>query len=141
MEEGWLGKPKGLLHVLWERRWINESSFCEYSLKGTRNEKDKEGVVEPQHQRFVFHSLMMQCADFKEEKLAMEVLLDRLSAESSNNQSIKLLLAGEGIKYVWGMAKHFYRSCALDKEIQNRSLTKWLEMRPIMLDRKMLKKL
>ena len=59
---------------------------------------------------------MMECADFKEEKLAMEVLLDGLSAKSSNNQSIKLLvspkyhceLAGEGVKYAWGMAKYLY---------------------------------
>ena len=27
VEEGWLGKPKKLLQVLWERRWINEKKI------------------------------------------------------------------------------------------------------------------
>ena len=36
VKEGWLGKPKGLLQVLWERGWINESRLGEYTLKGTK---------------------------------------------------------------------------------------------------------
>ena len=93
VKEGWLGKPKGLLQVLWERGWINKNRVSEYSLKGTKNQIDKEGNILPEHQRFVLRSLMMECADFKEEKSAMEVLLDGLSAKSSNNQSIKLLVS------------------------------------------------
>ena len=67
---------------------------------------------------------MRECADFQEEKSAMEVLLDGLNAKSGNNQSIKLLvpqkyhceLTGEGVEYVWGMTKRFYQSCALGKK-------------------------
>ena len=67
---------------------------------------------------------MMECADFKEEKSAMEVLLDGLSDKSSNNQSIKLLvspkyhceLAGEGVEYVWAIMKKYYRSRGLDEK-------------------------
>ena len=67
---------------------------------------------------------MMECADFKEEKSVMCILLDGLSAKSTDNQSIKILvspkhyceLAGEGVEYVWGMAKRFYQSYALDKK-------------------------
>ena len=29
VEEGWLGKPKGLLQVLWERGWIDELRLWE----------------------------------------------------------------------------------------------------------------
>ena len=108
VEEGWLGKPKGLLQVLWERGWVDENRVSEYSLKGTKNQIDEEGNILPEHRRSILRSLMMECADFKAEKSAMEVLLDGLSAKSSNNQSIKLLvspkyhceLAGEGIEYV-----------------------------------------
>ena len=71
VKEGWLGKPKGLLQVLWERGWINESKLGEYYLKGTRNLKDKEGEILLQHGAL---SSVPSC-----------------------------------------MAKHFYRSCALDK--------------------------
>ena len=34
VEEGWLGKPKGLLQVLWERGWIDKNNVCKYILKG-----------------------------------------------------------------------------------------------------------
>ena len=85
VKEGWLGKPKGLLQVLLERGWVDENRISEYSLKGTKTQVDKEGNIFPDHQRFVLHSLMIECADFKEEKSAMEVLLDGLSAKSSNN--------------------------------------------------------
>ena len=124
VKEGWLGKSKGLLQVLWERGWIDELRLGEYTLKGTKNQLDKEGNILPEHRRFVLCSLMKECADFQEEKSAMEMLLDGLSAKSSNDQSIKLLvspkyyceLAGEGVEYVWSMAKRFYQSCALEKK-------------------------
>ena len=56
---------------------------------------------------------MMDCADFKEEKLALEVRLQELSSKSHNNQRIDLLvypkghceLAGEGVEYAWGLMK------------------------------------
>ena len=40
IEEGWLGKPKGLLQVLWERGWIDKNKVNEYSLKGKGYQKD-----------------------------------------------------------------------------------------------------
>ena len=42
VEEGWLGKPKGLLHVLWERGQINDSRLGEYLLKGQEIKKTKK---------------------------------------------------------------------------------------------------
>jgi hypothetical protein len=32
MKEGWVGKQEGLLQVLWERGWIDESSLQEYQV-------------------------------------------------------------------------------------------------------------
>ena len=113
VEEGWLGKPKGLLQVLWERGWIDETKINDYSLRGKASQMDEEGNILPQHRRFVLRSLMADCTDFREEKSAMEVLLQDLSTKSHNNQKIELLvspkyhckLAGEGIEYVWAVMK------------------------------------
>ena len=85
---------------------------------------DEEGNVLHVFKKFVLRNLMMNCADFKEEKSAMEVLLDRLSAKTCNNQSIKLLvspkyhceLAGEGVEYAWGLGKKFFRNEGLEKK-------------------------
>ena len=69
---------------------------------------NEEGKLKPE---FTFYSLcilMSNCADFKEEKSAMEMLLRELSTKSHNNhQKIKLLvspkyyceLTGEGMEY------------------------------------------
>ena len=34
-KEGWMGKPKGLLQVLWERGFIDQGNIVLYLLKGT----------------------------------------------------------------------------------------------------------
>ena len=122
VEEGWLGKPKGLLQVLYERGWINENNVSEYTLKGKVNQKNE---ILPEHRRFSLRSLMSDCADLKEEKSAIEVLLLDLSKKSiDNHRKIELLvspkyhceLAGEGVEYAWGMMKRYFRSLSLDKK-------------------------
>ena len=39
--EGWVGKPKGILHVLWESGWINEAEIEKYSADGKSSQKDE----------------------------------------------------------------------------------------------------
>ena len=124
IEEGWGGRPKGLLQVLWERGWVDERKISEYSLKGTKNQMDDNGDILPQYRRFVLRTLMAECADFKEEKSAMEVLLEDLTTKSLNNQKVELLvspkyhceLAGEGVEYVWAVMKKYYQSKPLEEK-------------------------
>ena len=124
MEEGWLGKPKGFLQVLWERGWIDKNNVSKYTLKGKAEQMNDKGKLLPVHRCFALRCLMADCADFKEEKSAMEVLLQELSSKSYNNQKIDLLvspkyhceLVGEGVEYAWGMMKQYFRSLSLDKK-------------------------
>jgi len=117
VKEGWMGKPKGLLQVLWERGWIDENNLNEYSLKGKGYQMDEDGNLKEEFRCYNLRTLMSNCADFKEEKSAMEVLLQDLSSKSHNNQKIELLvspkyhceLAGEGVEYVWAVMKKHYR--------------------------------
>ncbi len=41
IREGWVGKPKGLLQVLWERGWVNEGELDMYSGDGEKIKKTK----------------------------------------------------------------------------------------------------
>ena len=75
VEEGCLGKHKDLLQVLWERGWVDERKLSEYSLKGQKHQMDAEGNMKEKYHNVVLHTLIMNCADFKEEKSAMEVVL------------------------------------------------------------------
>jgi hypothetical protein len=36
VKEGWVGKTKGSLQVLYERGWVEESKWKEYSTKGRK---------------------------------------------------------------------------------------------------------
>ena len=117
IEEGWCGKPKGLLQVLWERGWTDEKNASEYSLKGKAHQMDPDDKILPEHRRFVLRSLMEDCADFQNKKSAMEVLIDDLNSKAVNNQTVKIIvspkyhckLAGKGIEYAWGKMKHYSR--------------------------------
>ena len=122
IEEGWLGKPKGMLQILWERGWIDVTKLDHYSEKGKKNHVDDEGKVKEEYIQYVLHNLMTNCKDFVNEKSAMEVLLEKLSAKDT--ASIKLLtspkyhceLAGEGVEYDWGLSKRKYRSIPLHEK-------------------------
>ena len=124
VEEGWVGRPKGLLQVLWERGWIDEKRISEYSLKGTKNQMDDNGNILPQYRHFVLRTLMFEFTDFKKEKSAMEVLLEDLTTKSLNNQKVEVLvspkyhyeLAGEGVEYVWAVLKKYYCSKPLEEK-------------------------
>ena len=98
-------------------------------LKGRKEHKDENGEVKQEFRRFLLRTLMGNCADFQEEKSAMEVLLEELSTKTKNNQTLKLLtspkyhceLAGEGIEYAWGLSKRFYRNkCLEDKNTKSK---------------------
>ncbi len=36
-EEGWEGKPKGMLQVLWEQGWVDEQQWQDYTVNGKKD--------------------------------------------------------------------------------------------------------
>ena len=71
--------------------------------------------------------MMANCPDFRNEKSAIEDLFEKLSSKGQNN--IHLLstskyhceIAGEGVEYVFGLLKRFYRSLKMeDKKTKNK---------------------
>jgi len=118
--EGWIGKPKGLLQVLWERGWIDPSEKMQnYVVDKKQKWLDPAGNILPEFEsdakKFVLTDLLSNCPDFKYEKSAMQKLAEDLS--SLHDRKIDLLitpkyhckLAGEGIEYGWGLFKKYYR--------------------------------
>ena len=116
---GWLGTNKGLLQALYERGWIDKENWRKYTLSGRESEKDENGKVKEEFLPYVLRDLMANCADFKEEKSAMEDLFQKLSAKGPNK--IELLpspkyhpeIAGEGVEFAFGLLKKMYRSIPL----------------------------
>ena len=100
VDEGWVGSPKGLKQVLWERGWIDPSHYSSYTKK-------------------TLQGLLEKCQDFIEEPSAMEILFRKLSTHNQCN--IYLMsspkyhceIAGEGIEFVWGLTKKRFRNIPL----------------------------
>ena len=122
--KGWVGRPKGMLQVLWERGFINEQELEKYSGDGKKIYRDDDGNVKPEFKRYILRTLMKECVDFREEESAMEVLLSTLSLKQQGQPNIQLLtspkyhceLAGEGIEFCWGLQKRFYRNIEIERK-------------------------
>jgi hypothetical protein len=126
VKEWWLGKPKGMLQILWERGWIGSTkvvtarSMC-YSKDGKKEDFGQDGKLKEASQQYALSYLLQQCADFKDEKSDLEHLATELSGRDTTisilfNPKYHCELAGEGIEYCWGAAKRMYRKLPLNQK-------------------------
>jgi hypothetical protein len=99
---GWIGKGKGLLQVLWERGWIDESKISEYKKIVT----DDAGLVVKE---FSLAHMLETCTDFANEKTQLEFVCQSLGTEAVITTKYHAEYAGEGIEYSWGAAKAVYQ--------------------------------
>jgi hypothetical protein len=88
VKEGWLGKPKGMLQVLWERGWIDLSKVVtarsmRYSKDGKKEDFGEDGKLKEASQQYALSYLLQQCTDFKNEKSDLEHLEAELSARDT----------------------------------------------------------
>jgi hypothetical protein len=111
VEEGWVGKPKGMLQVLWERGFIDpEKGWNDYTLRG---KKDNFGSV-------IFttsvKSLMESLLDFLEEETLLQYHGRLIGVIVDRTPICHPELAGEGIEYCWACSKGFYRRLRLKEK-------------------------
>ena len=115
--KGWMGKPKGLFQVLWERGFIDTSKNVRtyYSLKGR---EDQYGNKMPETS---LRDMMRNCLDFIEEETLLQTNARKMGERPGHvvvdrTPKCHPELAGEGIEYSWGCAKNFYRRLPLEKK-------------------------
>ena len=102
--KGWVGKPKGIKQVLWERGLLDPQ--VTYVSKIKKDDPNYEEKVE-------YSTVLADCADFLNEKTSLMYLGERLGVEVDRSTKSHPELAGEGIEYSWGRAKSVYRSSTL----------------------------
>ncbi len=111
--EGWEGKPKGLLQVLWERGWIDNSddkAIQNYTIGRRENEFN---LVQSE---FSLKHLMAYCTDFKEEEMMLQSMASKMGVSIERSPKCHCEIVGEGIEYSWACAKNHYRQILLDKK-------------------------
>ena len=110
IKEGWVGKPKGLLQVLWERGFIDTTKLSSYTLTGKKTEL---GAVDLD---FSLRHLMEMCHDFLHEEGMMKCIGKRLGVEVMLTPKCHAEIAGEGVEYMWACSKGAYRNLALKEK-------------------------
>jgi hypothetical protein len=111
--DGWEGKPKGLLQVLWERGWINNDdgrAYNNYTITGKKNEFN---LIQPETS---LKHLMASCTDFEEEETLLQATASKMGVLVDRSPKCHCEIAGEGIEYSWACAKNHYRQILLDKK-------------------------
>ena len=118
IEEGWVGKAKGMLQTLYERGYIDKHKISHprsmsYSKIGkkwhyTNGELTAEGQI------YSLYYLLSKCTDFQNEKSDLEHLCSDLLTSSRTititfTPKFHCEIAGERIEYAWGLAKKYYR--------------------------------
>jgi len=110
--QGWEGKPKGILQILWERGLIDELNYkATLTLDGRKN--PLTGLID---ESMSLHHLLGKCPDFKNELSAVQVLGQDLGVVIDATPKYHAELAGEGIEYSWGHAKGVYRRTVLSQK-------------------------
>ena len=107
IKEGWEGKPKGLLQVLWERGLIDGNNLKRYALTG---KKDDLGTVDDSTS---LQHIMGMCFDFLNEEGMMQHIAKEIGVVVLLTPKCHAELAGEGVEYLWACAKGAYRNLTL----------------------------
>ena len=87
----WEGKGKGMLQILWERGWIDESMVKEYKVHA----EDDVGMIIPEYSLTL---LMENCTDFKNEMSQLDFICHSLSCKALITTKCHAEFAGEGIE-------------------------------------------
>jgi hypothetical protein len=118
--EGWAGKPKGLLQVLWETGWINPDVDLKKYIKAGKPGRDFEddGDLKADVAPFVLKHLMVSRPDFKQELSDLQHLGTEISSETNSvivdfTPKYHAEIAGEGVECGWGFAKKIHRRMPL----------------------------
>eukprot|EP00732_Lithocolla_globosa_P002572 Lithocolla_globosa_v1_NODE_1727_length_2377_cov_16.907407.p2 type:complete len:243 gc:universal NODE_1727_length_2377_cov_16.907407:1199-471(-) len=94
--EGYIGKPKGKKQILWERGlWVE-------GMKGPVKGKPLDPALN-------MDEVLRSCRDFREEKSALQALVEGRGHILIMSPKCSPELAGVGIEYVWGKSKQVFR--------------------------------
>ena len=108
IREGWIGKPKGALQILFERGWIDPANIHQYTAKG---KKMDDGTVQ-----YSINALMAQQEDFLQETTLLQYHASLLGVLLEQSPKCHPEIAGEGIEYGWALSKMNYRRSPMEEK-------------------------
>ena len=117
--EGWVNKPKGSLQLLYERGWLNPDLLYLYTGEGKKKDDPKiSEYTDPTECMFLIDAIMKKQTDFTNEVTLLQLHAKKLGFSINRSPKCHPELTGEGIEYLWALAKMFYRRLAIEKKEQ-----------------------
>ena len=111
---GWVGKPKGMLQLCYERGLINGFEYSGMDLwrmnvihSKTSDGPDSDITVKG------LADLLDDCSDFKNEKTMLEYIGEKCNIVMVMSPKCHPEIAGEAIEMIWGIAKVRFRRIPL----------------------------
>ena len=106
--EGWEGKPKGALQLLYKQGWINPTDNPkEYTMKGKLDEFGNRDL------KTSLKCLILQQPDFMNQKTMLQHYCKKLGVRTDRTPVAHCKIAGKGIEFDWGYLKITYCSCPI----------------------------
>ena len=118
--EGWVGKPKGMLQILYERGFLDPTKINSYTLQGKKDEYGHT-VKGTSHKE-----MMSSLVDFSEEETLLLYHGALLNVIVDRTPKCHPEIAGEGIEYDWAAAKQYYRLLRIKEKRRKQSFCKML---------------
>ena len=110
VKQGWEGKPKGLLQILWERGLVDANKLDTYTMKGKTDELGN--IIN--NTSLIY--LMANCTDFANEETLLQHKGREMGVLVDRTPKCHPELAGEGIEYTWGCSKGYYRRLPIQRK-------------------------
>jgi hypothetical protein len=103
VREGWVGKPKGMKQVLWERGMLDPEKYNLYTKNGPT---DEDGITDL---TLSYTALMSNLEDFRTETTVLHDLGEKLGVLVVSTPKYHAKIAGEGIEYIWALTKNWFK--------------------------------
>jgi hypothetical protein len=114
-KEGYIGKPKGVIQMAWERGLCTRDQIKskEVTVDGIRKDSAGNKVNEKERGKIDLKTslryLLGQCTDFKREITQLQYIASELGCTVIMTPKAHPELAGRGIEYAWGYSKLVFR--------------------------------
>jgi hypothetical protein len=110
IEEGWLNKTKGSLQILYKRGFIDPDNIGQYTDKGTVGNM---GLLD---ESTSLKLLLQKQPDFSTELTLLQFYREKMGVLVDRTPKCHPEIAGEGIEYLWALAKLYYHNQPLSRK-------------------------
>ena len=107
--EGWQGKVKGMMQVLWECGILDMSMSSKELMRLYSKEFKKDKHTKQNIPGTSMKELVSNLPDFKNEFTLLQYRAAQLGVTINCSPKFHPEIAGEGVEYCWGLGKNTYR--------------------------------